>query len=135
MEYSKLCLKYTDLRNNEHGCQLFIAHWLWLCEVRGIAHMALDFYELFRSYDIPMNLGQLERLDKICSKQMDRINKWIINENTRVLNGLKSETADNFITRYTVFKNDLEDLRSGNELRSRQVGKTISSDAEIKVGM
>ncbi|KAE9552804.1 hypothetical protein FO519_003991 [Halicephalobus sp. NKZ332] len=93
LEYSKLCLKYTDLRKNKHGCHLFISYWLWLCEFKRLGIAALDFYELFRSYDVPLTLVQMERLDKICQNQKEIITKWTIDEKKKVLKESKKDPA------------------------------------------
>lgn len=131
LEHSKLCFKYTDLRNNQNACQLFIKSWLHLCEYMGLGSAALDFYELFKSYDVQLSLQQMEKLNNICQIQENFISKWIVNEKTRVLNPVHSDSPDDFLNRYGLFKEDLENLKAGKELRTRKLAPNIFSEAEM----
>ena len=92
----------------------------------------MDFYELFRSYDVPLNLAQMERLDKICKLQKDIITKWTIDEKRKILNESKVKNPDNFLSRYEEFQNDLKLVREGKELRSTKWKK---EDDEGNLGL
>uniref|UniRef100_A0A7E4UN13 PPR_long domain-containing protein n=1 Tax=Panagrellus redivivus TaxID=6233 RepID=A0A7E4UN13_PANRE len=109
LKFSELLLRYTDLRVDDHAKHLVTSYWVNHLSSRKVASMALDFYELFKSYDVYPTLEQMHKIRSVCDVQKALIEKWTLNPETRVLNTpVKPPSSDDFLTRYASFTEDLQ---------------------------
>uniref|UniRef100_A0A915BP57 ER lumen protein-retaining receptor n=4 Tax=Parascaris univalens TaxID=6257 RepID=A0A915BP57_PARUN len=77
INFSRMCLKYTDLANSDSNCEAFHSEWLKTCESQRLGEVALQLYALFKQYGQSLNPEQLQRVQLLVDQYDTFSRKWI----------------------------------------------------------
>ncbi|TKR60964.1 hypothetical protein L596_028141 [Steinernema carpocapsae] len=99
--FARLCLQYTDLKNDETACALFHDDWLRVCEQNKLGQLPLELYDLFKSYGRDLSQEQKRRVFDLATKHKSLAQKWIFDqEGPYHLLNVTEESRKQFISEF-----------------------------------